>query len=310
MVISEPRLGPASRVNQRGTKPRDRGLFPESHTDADKMTMGAVSGRMPGAGLYTPNSREVRRSSARSSATGPSKNDTMTNPATYDVRRFDVIESGSSRLRALEEEITNCEGAYLPKALALREIRDRRLYERGYGAGGFERYCKQRWGYSKSYVNRLIRAAVRAEHLAPIGTELPGSESVSRMLAPFDNDPEKMRGVWLAVINGVGKVNTANAALVGKVVARFSSTHLGNVQPECADNTDLPLPVLGLADLPPVLRALVLEHAANVRAEDHRPPKFVQTDDGAIAFGGTYGNGERLQPEVGRRLIAAGTGGN
>lgn len=215
--------------------------------------------------------------------------------STNSVARFELIETRSARLQALEVEIATCEASYLIKGRALREIRDSRLYERSYGTGGWDRYCKARWGYSRKYANELIRASVRAEYLGTIVPVLPGSEHVSSMLAPLDGNWEQMGEVWRAVVDRIGAKNVAHSALVAKVVATFvAASAPAHIQPEAgsASENAHPLPVLVLDDLPPVLRECVLEHAATVRSENHRPPTFIPTENGTIIFGGAYANAD------------------
>ena len=50
---------------------------------------------------------------------------------------------------------------------ALMEIRNRRLYREQYET--FEDYCRERWGWSKTHVNRQIDAAQVAMTLTPMG---------------------------------------------------------------------------------------------------------------------------------------------
>ena len=55
----------------------------------------------------------------------------------------------------------------LARGLALRVIRDMRLYRESFET--FEQYCVERWKLSKTHVNRLIKGAEVLKNLAPIG---------------------------------------------------------------------------------------------------------------------------------------------
>jgi hypothetical protein len=63
----------------------------------------------------------------------------------------------SDRLAELEKTIARGKQTFVEVGLALAEIRDLRLYKREYG--GFEEYCRERWGWEKAYANHVIRAA-------------------------------------------------------------------------------------------------------------------------------------------------------
>jgi len=67
---------------------------------------------------------------------------------------------------------------------ALAEIRDRQMYRETHAT--FEAYCRERWGWSRSYAYRHIEAA-QAVALLPIGN-IPRSESVARELVTLTPD--------------------------------------------------------------------------------------------------------------------------
>jgi hypothetical protein len=74
--------------------------------------------------------------------------------------------------------LAQCEEAihvsHLMAGQAFKEIRDRRLYSTTYGSGGFERYCQERFHYSKRHVNRLIKAfELCEEQRANMGPMVP-----------------------------------------------------------------------------------------------------------------------------------------
>src|SRR3954468_15009600 len=91
---------------------------------------------------------------------------------------------------------------------ALLEIRDRKLYRAEYPT--FEEYCKQRWGWSKSHVNRQIDAAGVIQNLTPIGV-IPQHESQARPLTSLP--PDDQRAAWEAAVAANGPQPTAKQIL-------------------------------------------------------------------------------------------------
>lgn len=86
-------------------------------------------------------------------------------------------------LQELESRIEKGLQTFIEVGNCLLEIRDRRLYrEQGYTR--FEDYCKERWGWGRSYVHRQIEAAQTASVLLPTGN-IPETESQARELTPL-----------------------------------------------------------------------------------------------------------------------------
>ena len=112
------------------------------------------------------------------------------------------------RLRELEGMIHTGLKTFVEVGNALREIRDSRLYK-GQGYPNFEEYCRERWGWSRSYAHRQIEAADTAEVLLPIGNQ-PANEAQARELTPLaKEDPEAAREVYAAVLEERGDKLTA-----------------------------------------------------------------------------------------------------
>lgn len=99
-----------------------------------------------------------------------------------------------ARLADLEGVIQRGLNTFVEVGNALREIRGSRLYrEQGYKT--FEKYCRERWGWSRSYAHRQIEAANTAE-LLPIGNR-PANEAQTRELTQLTKeDPETAKRVW------------------------------------------------------------------------------------------------------------------
>ena len=94
------------------------------------------------------------------------------------------------------EELKKCEAviqkgwtAFVDVGVALVTIRDKRLYRDHYAT--FEAYCRERWGSSRTHMNRCIRAAEVNAALAPIGAKLE-KESQLRPLAGLKTDGRRL----------------------------------------------------------------------------------------------------------------------
>jgi len=105
----------------------------------------------------------------------------------------------SQRLAELEKTIARGKKTFVEVGLALAEIRDLRLYKREYG--GFEEYCREKWGWTRQHAYRLIEAAPVAKcH------QLVTNEAAARELAKVEAD--QRAGVIQAVV-AEGKPVTA-----------------------------------------------------------------------------------------------------
>jgi hypothetical protein len=115
-----------------------------------------------------------------------------------------------SRLNQLEEIIERGKETFVEVGLALLEIRDKRLYKESYSS--FDSYCRERWGYDRTYAHRLIDAADTAHKMLPIGNI--SSESQARELAPLmKEDEQEAVKVWRDLKNEYGDKVTAGHAL-------------------------------------------------------------------------------------------------
>ena len=99
------------------------------------------------------------------------------------------------RLVELERVVDTGLGTFVEVGLALKEIRDSRLYRTQHAT--FENYCQQRWRFTRTHGHRLIVAAEVAGDLLPIGNKLLTCEAQVRELAPLS--AERRREVWLQV---------------------------------------------------------------------------------------------------------------
>ena len=112
----------------------------------------------------------------------------------------------TNRLEELEKTIARGKKTFVEVGLALAEIRDLRLYKREYG--GFEEYCREKWGWEKRYTQYVIAGAEAVKSL-PEGTRtIVHLESQARELAKIP--AEHRAGVVQAIVDE-GKPVTAAA---------------------------------------------------------------------------------------------------
>ena len=94
--------------------------------------------------------------------------------------------------------------------------------------GGFDQYCKERWGFGLAYGYRLMDAAKVVMELSPRGENaaeavLPTSEKQVRELTRLES-PEHRREAWKKTVEGAGG-NPILVADVRKVVNGVMKEH-------------------------------------------------------------------------------------
>jgi hypothetical protein len=83
---------------------------------------------------------------------------------------------------------------------ALLKIRQGYLY-RCQQYKSFDEYCRNRWGFGKSYASRLIGGFNAVQNLLPIDNRLPSCEAVTRKLLALS--PDQQRLTWSKVLEEV-----------------------------------------------------------------------------------------------------------
>ena len=123
-----------------------------------------------------------------------------------------------SRLFQLEETIRQGLNTFVDVGNALLEIRDKRLYRQEYNT--FEEYCREQWGFSKNYANKLIASTEAVLNLGTIVPILPKTESQARPLTSLE--PEEQVEAWKRVITSTpeGKITAAIVLKAAKEVER------------------------------------------------------------------------------------------
>jgi hypothetical protein len=111
----------------------------------------------------------------------------------------------SHELERCEVVIKQGLNTFIEVGEALFIIRDKRLYQREFKT--FEDYCQQKWSMPRQHVNRMISGYKIVNHLEPIGSILPESESQIRPLTSLE--PEIQKEVWKEVVKTHGENITA-----------------------------------------------------------------------------------------------------
>lgn len=96
-----------------------------------------------------------------------------------------------SNLAECEAAIERILGGFYETGGALQKIRDERLYRATHAT--FEKYCRERWGFSRQRANQLIGASGVIESLTTMVVK-PATERQAREMIGLD--PDDQRKVW------------------------------------------------------------------------------------------------------------------
>lgn len=105
--------------------------------------------------------------------------------------------SEQKSLQECERVIERGVQTFLEVGIALREIRDARLYRDTHKT--FAKYVSERWGWKRAHAYRLIRSVEVNENLSPTGDKKPTTERDYREVAKAP--PEKQQQVVDAAQN-------------------------------------------------------------------------------------------------------------
>ena len=115
----------------------------------------------------------------------------------------ELTKTESARLRSLETTIEGGKKVFVAVGAALSEIRDAKLYRATHAS--FDAYCRDRWGWGRSYAYRLMEASEVAA--SPIGDSI-ANEAQAREVARV---PEEKRAE--VVSRAVERAETAGRDL-------------------------------------------------------------------------------------------------
>ncbi len=117
------------------------------------------------------------------------------------------------RLAELLKVIDAKLGDFFEVGSALMEIKTKELYRETHK--NFNTFCHERWGFGRSYANKLVGSAERIK-LLPAGVPKPANEFQMR---PFLNlEPEEFPDKWKAIVKTAGG---------GKVTSKIVEKSLG-----------------------------------------------------------------------------------
>ena len=117
-----------------------------------------------------------------------------------------ILLRDDQRLAELEKTIARGKKTFVEVGLALAEIRDVRLYRRDYGS--FSEYCREKWGWSKSYAYDIIQSAEVVKTLPEKVSAIADTENKVRELRKA---PAEQRAAILEAVAAEGKPVTAAA---------------------------------------------------------------------------------------------------
>lgn len=126
----------------------------------------------------------------------------------------------SKNLEAYEETIRAHNDSFVEAGLALGSISDQKLHREAYPT--FEEYCVEKWGWSRQYAYKLIKAAQAwkylKDELSPNGDmQLPKNESQVRELLRLGDEKEEWLRGWKKAVK-LAKGHTVTANTVEKAV--------------------------------------------------------------------------------------------
>jgi len=135
-----------------------------------------------------------------------------------------VTKSRKQRLRACEKVLTEHMEEFVRVGLALKEIRDERLYKED-GFERFEDYCRKKWEISRKYADKVIASAdlrIKLPTTTPTGRH-EWTERAVRELKRLPADT-KAKAVAARVLKEVEK---GNGKLTSTIVRKHVDEALG-----------------------------------------------------------------------------------
>jgi SAM-dependent methyltransferase len=123
--------------------------------------------------------------------------------------------------------------SFLAVGMALKQIRDNRLYRQRYGT--FEEYCARRWDFSRPRAYALCAASEVIADLSPIGDIrlLPENEAQARPLTRLKAPEHRQRAWEMAVEMAAAEERPVTARDTEEAVRRLDGN--GRIEPAWAD---------------------------------------------------------------------------
>jgi two-component system response regulator NreC len=118
----------------------------------------------------------------------------------------DLKAAETDRLVELEQAVDRGLQTFVEVGQALAEIRERRLYRANHDT--FERYCRERWGFTRQRARQFIDAAAVTTVVVKAGLPAPTNEAQARALVPLRKRPDELETAWrdtLIVAHAAGR---------------------------------------------------------------------------------------------------------
>jgi hypothetical protein len=100
----------------------------------------------------------------------------------------------TDRLVELEQAVDRGLQTFVEVGQSLAEIRDRKLYRASYDT--FERYCRERWGFTRQRARQFIDAAAVTTVVVKAGLPAPANEAQASELVPLRERPDELETAW------------------------------------------------------------------------------------------------------------------
>jgi len=157
----------------------------------------------------SPSKPETKEQAAESTAQpGEAK------PASLEVvKPLTLTTQEKQQLARLEKVIDAKLGDFFEVGSAIMEIKTKELYRETHK--NFNIYCQERWGFGRSYANKLIGSAERIK-LLPENVAKPANEFQIRPFLKLE--PDEFRDKWPEIVKTAGE---------GKVTSKIVEDSLG-----------------------------------------------------------------------------------
>ena len=106
----------------------------------------------------------------------------------------DLTAAETDRLVELEQAVDRGLQTFVEVGQALAEIRARMLYRASHGT--FERYCRERWGFTRQRAVQFMDAAAVTTVVVKAGLPAPTNEAQARELVPLRRRPDELETAW------------------------------------------------------------------------------------------------------------------
>ena len=106
----------------------------------------------------------------------------------------DLTAAETDRLVELEQAVERGLQTFVEVGQALAEIRARKLYRASHDT--FERYCRERWGFTRQRARQFMDAAAVTTIVVKADLPAPTNEAQARELVPLRRRPDELETAW------------------------------------------------------------------------------------------------------------------